>query len=1128
MFKRVLSILLASSLVLSTGIMTVSATEQEETKNEKIEIKTITPVIKNNITTYYDQDGNEVDITENNRKIDVDESKLPSSYDLRDEGRATSVKNQGTEGFCWSFASTSSLESNILSNPELRAELGENPEQKLDLSEVGNSWYVHTSINDEDSDLYNDYFNDVNKGSQGGNDIRVAMGLSSGFGTYPEELLPYSEWGNRFPESLRFYSDYRLKEFNQLENDVPFIKQRLIDNGTVYVSYKSFDSNYNYTDEWTSYYDNGQSISEELKMSGHAVSIVGWDDNFSRENFKEEMRPENDGAWLIKNSWGEDWGSKIEGYKGYFWMSYETQVNSFSQFTVQSVEEFDNIYQHQFTTDESMEVKSAANVFTAEKDEVLEQICFANYGSADFTVEVYKLDDNFTSPIEGELLTSFEDSVDFTGTHCIEVPNKVILNSGDTFSVVIKCDNYISINRKYRDDTLPNKSYCVFDDGNWLDNADESSGYLSIKAMTSNKDGAVYKDELSQLVDTVENMAIRDDVPQKNKDEIGYQLNNAKSVLNDGTATQNTVDNTYCLLSSAVEVLDYLFYDINSIEDFIKLHKESLNCAYTDAIIQLNTDLDFSSYEEMKPLFSSTEFRGIFYGNDHTISNLKIASENAGLFSSISNAKISDLNLDNCTFIGESEAGAITCIAPNSSVVNCTVSNSKIIGKNIRAGGIISNQNEGLLIKDCEVSQSEIIGKNMAGIFVSCMESIDEFDNCVSKEAVAKSTRRIMNNKGSLLSCLVNSDGAVVFLVATDDKYSVEPLFGEITGVKSEEAVVTKNGEKYDVDMGDNAYSYVDVFCEDIDSKNFEYEFDYINKDIKLTSYVENENATETNIVFPEYIENIPVTSISSNFGIQSNVPVKSMTFAGNIKNINMKKFHNMIHLETLTFGEGVEVIDEYVFSECTSLKTINLPDSLETIAEGAFYNCNLLEEVNFGKNLKTIKMGAFSGCKSLSSIVLSDNLESVGSDAFSGCSSLSVVLGKNIKDIGEYSFGYTRVLTQDYKEAAIPEFTVVGYKNTPAEEYANINGFKFVDITSENPEIPQGSFDYSVFKKGDVNLDGQVTIADATLIQKYLAEREELSDIQKSNAIIFSYNPSITIENATYIQKSLVGLVTL
>ena len=38
-----------------------------------------------------------------------------------------------------------------------------------------------------------------------------------------------------------------------------------------------------------------------------AIAIVGWDDNYSKENFKaiNGVLPENDGAWLVKNSLGD-------------------------------------------------------------------------------------------------------------------------------------------------------------------------------------------------------------------------------------------------------------------------------------------------------------------------------------------------------------------------------------------------------------------------------------------------------------------------------------------------------------------------------------------------------------------------------------------------------------------------------------------------------------------------------------------------------------------------------------------------------------------------------------------------------------------------------------------------------
>ena len=34
----------------------------------------------------------------------------------------------------------------------------------------------------------------------------------------------------------------------------------------------------------------------------HAVVIVGWDDNYDKSNFLQ--KPKNNGAFLVRNSWG--------------------------------------------------------------------------------------------------------------------------------------------------------------------------------------------------------------------------------------------------------------------------------------------------------------------------------------------------------------------------------------------------------------------------------------------------------------------------------------------------------------------------------------------------------------------------------------------------------------------------------------------------------------------------------------------------------------------------------------------------------------------------------------------------------------------------------------------------------
>ena len=81
------------------------------------------------------------------------------------------------------------------------------------------------------------------------------------------------------------------------------------------------------TDTWAHY-------TSESAALNHAVTVVGWDDAYSKENFLEGKQPPADGAWLVKNSWGAgsedspnwgDWGIDEDGDgvgDGCFWLSY--------------------------------------------------------------------------------------------------------------------------------------------------------------------------------------------------------------------------------------------------------------------------------------------------------------------------------------------------------------------------------------------------------------------------------------------------------------------------------------------------------------------------------------------------------------------------------------------------------------------------------------------------------------------------------------------------------------------------------------------------------------------------------------------------------------------------------------
>lgn len=69
----------------------------------------------------------------------------------------------------------------------------------------------------------------------------------------------------------------------------------------------NYSTYYNETNSALYYYGSGK--------VDHDVAIVGWDDNYSRNNFNTV--PPNNGAWIIRNSWGSGWGDN-----DYFYLSY--------------------------------------------------------------------------------------------------------------------------------------------------------------------------------------------------------------------------------------------------------------------------------------------------------------------------------------------------------------------------------------------------------------------------------------------------------------------------------------------------------------------------------------------------------------------------------------------------------------------------------------------------------------------------------------------------------------------------------------------------------------------------------------------------------------------------------------
>lgn len=80
--------------------------------------------------------------------------------------------------------------------------------------------------------------------------------------------------------------------------------------------------------------------------ANHDVAVIGWDDNYPKENFK--ITPLGNGAWIIKNSWADNWGEKGYAYISYYDTSVypkEESIDYTFSFIIENTENYTYNYQ---------------------------------------------------------------------------------------------------------------------------------------------------------------------------------------------------------------------------------------------------------------------------------------------------------------------------------------------------------------------------------------------------------------------------------------------------------------------------------------------------------------------------------------------------------------------------------------------------------------------------------------------------------------------------------------------------------------------------------------------------------------------------------------------------------------
>ncbi|WP_051328170.1 lectin like domain-containing protein [Desulfatirhabdium butyrativorans] len=330
---------------------------------------------------------------------------IPATYDLRKTGKVTAVRDQGKCGACWAFATYGSLESYLM------------PSENWDFSE---------------EDLNDTHGFDAAP-CEGGNSFMSAAYLARWSGPVRESDVPYK------------YAAYAPQKHVQkviyvprTKYSFPEIKQAIIDHGGIDTSINWSDDYYN-TSTYGYYYSG-------TSESNHDVTIVGWDDSYSKSNFFSQ--PPGDGAFIIRNSWGSSFGDG-----GYFYLSYYDTYAGYNCWAFHNAEASDNYlekYEYDplgWVGDYGYKTNTAwgANIFQAASSNSLKAVAFyATAPNLQYEVRVYT-GVTAGNPISGSLALSQAGTLSEMGYHTVSLSQAVSLTAGQLFSVVVSftTPNYI-------------------------------------------------------------------------------------------------------------------------------------------------------------------------------------------------------------------------------------------------------------------------------------------------------------------------------------------------------------------------------------------------------------------------------------------------------------------------------------------------------------------------------------------------------------------------------------------------------------------------------------------------------------------------------------------------------------
>ena len=359
-----------------------------------------------------------------------------SSFDGREFEYITPARNQFSKKTCWAFAAVGAVESNILRNGIDKDATRNN----LDFDETVVAYTRHTRDGTQDplllttNDTY--YYGEWNQGDNAVNALAI---MTQGYSLVEENNFHFSVAEDIIKSKLK-QSKYYVKSYQQIPCEIDAIKRAILQYGAVTFNY-SGPSDYKYY--------------SSTAQPNHASIIVGWNDNVDKSGFKPQQ-PDIDGAWIIKNSWGNYAGcDEINGTWSYY-ISYKLPIGSIYAVDMAMREDYQNIYHYDgnITINRNKNAGEAqaaiyeAKLSSPTKQEQLKAVMISvPQDDLDVNVQIYKnlkvnpgnVNDQINIPDQNSYVAQVDAHIEQSGMHTIDLEKPIDLEQGEYFSIVVRC-----------------------------------------------------------------------------------------------------------------------------------------------------------------------------------------------------------------------------------------------------------------------------------------------------------------------------------------------------------------------------------------------------------------------------------------------------------------------------------------------------------------------------------------------------------------------------------------------------------------------------------------------------------------------------------------------------------------